>query len=305
MNEAPPRHRQRGRVLVVGDVMTDIIVKPEGPIVHGSDRRAAISMRPGGSGANQAVWLGAMGVDVQFIARVGAADRGRFSQYFSSFGVEARLGADESLPSGTLIALVSPDGERSFLTDRGANMALCEADLPVSLLDGKQLLLVSGYTFFAKGPRTAVMALFAAARQRQVPIAVDPASLGFLREAGSDNFFRWTEGASMILANESEAEVLSGSSELDVQMQALGGHYDRAIIKRGSKGAAMGGRAGIALDLPAPLVTAVDTTGAGDAFAAAFLASELEGREAQACLEAGIAAGTAAVQLVGAQPILP
>ena len=60
-----------GKVLVVGDVMTDIIVKPEGPLNRGSDRRAAIRSRPGGSGANQAVWLGAMGADVRFVARVG------------------------------------------------------------------------------------------------------------------------------------------------------------------------------------------------------------------------------------------
>ena len=52
-----------GRVLVVGDVMTDIICKPEGPLVVGSDRRALIRMRPGGSGANQAVWMAAFGLD--------------------------------------------------------------------------------------------------------------------------------------------------------------------------------------------------------------------------------------------------
>jgi sugar/nucleoside kinase (ribokinase family) len=149
-----------------------------------------------------------------------------------------------------------------------------------------------------------VTALLAAARQRKVRVAVDPASLGFLREAGADNFLRWTQGASTIFANESEAEALSGSPELGVQMQVLGAYYDRVVIKRGAKGAAMGGRAGITLSLPAPLVTAIDTTGAGDAFAGAFLASELEGLEAQACLEAGIAAGAAAVQLVGGQPVM-
>ena len=53
-----------GRVLVVGDVMTDIVVLPEGPIVRGSDRRAAIRSRPGGSGANQAVWLAHFGANV-------------------------------------------------------------------------------------------------------------------------------------------------------------------------------------------------------------------------------------------------
>ena len=63
-----------GRILVVGDVMTDIIVVPEGPLVRGSDRRARIRSKPGGSGANRRVWLGSMGTPVTFVARVGAAE---------------------------------------------------------------------------------------------------------------------------------------------------------------------------------------------------------------------------------------
>ncbi len=62
------------RVLVIGDVMTDIIVRPEGPLAPGSDRRAAIVFEPGGSAANQAAWLAHFGVAVDFVARVGAAD---------------------------------------------------------------------------------------------------------------------------------------------------------------------------------------------------------------------------------------
>ncbi len=65
------------RALVIGDVMIDIIVRPEGPIARGSDRRAAIAVQPGGSAANQAVWLARFGVGVDFVARVGAADLAR------------------------------------------------------------------------------------------------------------------------------------------------------------------------------------------------------------------------------------
>ena len=63
------------RVLVIGDVMTDVIVVPEGPLVRGSDRRASIRSRPGGSGANQAVWLAAAGARTSFVGRVGAVFR--------------------------------------------------------------------------------------------------------------------------------------------------------------------------------------------------------------------------------------
>jgi len=291
-----------GKVLVVGDVMTDIIVKPEGPLNRGSDRRAAIRSRPGGSGANQAVWLGAMGADVRFVARVGAADVPGLKSYFEGFSIEPLLVGDPALPSGMLVTIVDPDGERSFLTDRGANLELSIADLPESLLDGVGLVVVSGYSFFAPGPRAAVQALFARARARGIPVAVDPASVGFLHEVGVGNFLDWTEGASMLFANDAEALALSGYHECAAQMAMLGQRYERVVIKRGALGAAIGDKDGVALDLPAPKVDVVDSTGAGDAFAAGFIAARLRGETERACLEAGIFAGSEAVKAIGGQP---
>ena len=76
------------RVLVVGDVMTDISVRLTGPIARGSDRRARISIQPGGSAATQAVWMARYGLDVAFVARVGAADFERESARLRAAGVE-------------------------------------------------------------------------------------------------------------------------------------------------------------------------------------------------------------------------
>ncbi|QYO76521.1 carbohydrate kinase family protein [Devosia salina] len=290
------------RVLVVGDVMTDIIVRPEGPIVPGSDRRAEIRNRPGGSGANQAVWLGAAGADVLFAARVGAGERAMYENYFRGLGVVPALAGDRDLPSGVLVTILDPSGERSFLTDRGANLNLSVADLPESLLDGVGLVLVSGYSFFASGPRHAVQALLRAARRRGVPIAVDPASTGFLDEVGPQLFLDWVGQADWLFANEAEAELLTGEADFDAQMRVLGQQFSHVVIKRGRFGAALGGRDGVIQSHPAPLVKVVDTTGAGDAFAAGFVAALLRGEAHAACLEAGIASGARAVQAVGGQP---
>jgi len=289
-------------VLVVGDVITDIIAIPEGPIVRGSDRRATIRSRPGGSAANLAVWLASMDVPVSFAARVGAADVETWSAHFRARGVTPRLAPDPALPSGVLISIVDTDGERSFLTDRGANLNLSAADLPADLLDGIKMLAVSGYSYFADGPREAVMALMRAARERGIGTVVDPASVGFLREVGAETFLRWTQGTGTIFANLDEALELTGSVDLNLQMQTLGRFYDRVVIKRGVAGAAMGGRKGVSLSMPAPMSDVVDTTGAGDAFAAAFLAAELKGQPVEACLRAGIAAGSEAVGNIGGQP---
>lgn len=291
-----------GRVLVVGDVMTDIIVVPEGPLVRGSDRRASIRSRPGGSGANQAVWLGSMGTPVSFVARIGAADKPRLEAYFQRCHVDPILIADALLPSGVLVTIIDPDGERSFLTDRGANLALSPSDMPVGLLDDTALVLVSGYSYFAETPRNAVQWLAAETRRRGIPVAVDAASVGFLKEVGPADFLGWTAGAALLFCNADEATALAGATDLETQMRVLGGNYRRVVIKRGASGAALGNSAGVVLDLPAPMIKVVDTTGAGDAFAAGFLSAELKGLPPRGCLKAAIAAGSAAVKTLGGQP---
>ncbi|WEK04409.1 MAG: sugar kinase [Candidatus Devosia phytovorans] len=291
------------RVLVVGDVMTDVIVMPEGPIVKGSDRRAKVRSRPGGSGANQAVWLGAMEAEVVFAARVGMDDKPTYENYFRGLGVVPVLAGDREQPSGVLVTIVDPDGERSFLTDRGANLNLCAGDLDESLLDEVGMVMVSGYSLFAPGPRAAVQALFEAARARNIAVAVDPASVGFLVEVGIANFLDWTATATTIFANESEAEALTGVTGALAQVRALGAHYETVVLKRGAQGAAVGGRDGVRVELPAQQVHVVDTTGAGDAFAAGFIAARLSGMDEAEALARAISSGAKAVQSIGGQPV--
>lgn len=290
-------------VLVVGDLITDVIVIPDGPIIRGSDRKATIRSRPGGSAANLAVWLGSLGVPVSFAARIGAADVAAETARLTGLGVTPLLAGDAELPTGVLICIVDADGERSFLTDRGANLNLTAADVPDHVLDGTSLLAVSGYSYFAPGPRAAVMELMQAAKARGIATAIDPASVGFLRDVGTEQFLRWTQGTGTIFANQDEAEELSGASDPELQMRTLGRFYGRVVLKRGAMGAALGGRNGVTLTLPAPQSEVIDTTGAGDAFAAAFIAAELGGGDAEACLRAAIEAGSRAVTTIGGQPV--
>jgi sugar/nucleoside kinase (ribokinase family) len=290
------------RVIVIGDVMTDVIVIPEGPMVRGSDRRAQIRTRPGGSGANQAVWFGSMGTRVSFVARVGAADKPHLEAYFKGFHVDPVLIADPEKPSGMLVTIIDPDGERSFLTDRGANLDLSHSDMPVWLLDDTRLVVVSGYSLFAEHPRGAVQWMAGEAKRRHIPVAVDAASVGFIEEVGSASFLEWTAGFSTLFANADEATALSGSPEIETQFARLCPNYGRVVIKLGPAGAALGNAAGLRVSLPAPQVEVVDTTGAGDAFAAGFLGAELRGEPVEACLARGIEAGAAAVTKIGGQP---
>jgi sugar/nucleoside kinase (ribokinase family) len=293
----------RSSVLVIGDVMTDIVVRPEGPLVHGADRRAAIRVLPGGSGANAACWLAREGVCTVFAGRVGADDHVHQSALLARHGAEAKLMADETLPTGTIVTLLSPDGERSFLTDRGANDRLCRADLPEALLDGVDLVHVSGYSLVTPGPRAAVLGLIEAARRRAIPFTVDPSSHSFLAEVGATEFLVWTGGAAVCFANAEEAAVLAGAADRQAQLAILTRSYKLVVIKEGSGGAIAASAAdGTRWSSAASDVQAIDTTGAGDAFLAGFLAAYLRAKDVPACLRRGVALGSQAVARLGGRP---
>jgi sugar/nucleoside kinase (ribokinase family) len=287
----------RPRILVIGDVMTDVIVRPEGPLARGSDRRASIAFKPGGSAANQAAWLAHFGVNVDFVARVGAADVESETARLKAVGVTPWLAGDAELETGRLIALIDPDGERSFLTDRGANETLEASDIPDALIEGAALIHLSGYSFFGDSPRAAV--LDAMRRAGEKPVSVDPASAEFLREAGADKFLAWTRGAAILFPNAEEAAILAGSDDPQTQCARLAALYPLVAVKRGAEGceAAAGAKRWRAA---APPVEAIDTTGAGDAFVAAFLAARLAGADIEPALER--AAGALASTIIGGGP---
>jgi len=286
------------RILVIGDVMTDVVVRPEGALARGSDRRASIRFEPGGSAANQAAWLAAFGVPVDFVARVGAADAEAEAARLRACGVTPHLASDPDRPTGRLVALIDPSGERSFFTDRAANEALTAADIPDALIENVALIHLSGYSFFAPSPRAAVLDVMRRAGGK--PVSVDPASSEFLREAGR-NFLDWTRGVALLMPNADEAEVLTGSADPETQCARLAALYPLVVVKRGADGciAAKGARRWA---VAAPGVSAIDSTGAGDAFAAAFLAARLEGAGIEAALERAVAAGAKATTEIGGRP---
>jgi sugar/nucleoside kinase (ribokinase family) len=267
-------------VLVVGDVINDILVEVPGPISAGEDNPAAIRSRPGGSAANQAAWLGWMGAEVTFAGRAGAGDVEFHRAELARFGVRAHLAADEAVPTGSIVVLVGADGERTFLTDRGANLRLAASDAPAALLDDMALLHLTGYTLFEPGPREVALGLIARARSRGIPFTVDPASAAFLADLAPGEFLQWTDGAAACFANRDEAAVLASAAEVPGEETAaafLARHYDAVVIKLGADGALLTTAGTGARRFPAHPAAVRDTTGAGDAFCAGFLATWLSG----------------------------
>jgi sugar/nucleoside kinase (ribokinase family) len=161
------------------------------------------------------------------------------------------------------------------------------------------MIHLSGYSFFAPSPRAAVLDVMRRAGEK--PISVDPASAEFLREVGRENFLGWTRSAAILFPNAEEAAILAGSDDPEAQSARLAALYPLVVIKRGAEGseAAEGSRR---WRIAARPVEAIDTTGAGDAFVAAFLAARLSSAGIESALERAVAAGTAASTRVGGRP---
>ena len=122
------------RIVVIGDLMTDTVAHATLPLARGSDTPAKVTTHGGGSGANTAAWLAADGADVAFVGRRGADIAGRNRDMeLMGYGVDARLVMDPERPTGTCVVMVTHKGERTMLSDPGANAALSPDDLPPDL----------------------------------------------------------------------------------------------------------------------------------------------------------------------------
>jgi sugar/nucleoside kinase (ribokinase family) len=289
-------------VLVVGDVIDDVIVRPQGPTAAGTDTPATIDAVPGGSGANQAVWLAASGARVRFVGRVGAPDLERHDRVLRDAGVEAWLVPDDAAPTGRIVILVDAAGERTMYTDRGANRGLCAEDLPDAVLDGVAAVHLSGYALFDPGPRRAVLDLLHRATARGLPVSIDPSSTGFLAEVGPDAFLEWVAGCGLVFPNLDEARMLTGTSEVEAAAERLLARVPVVVVTMGADGAFVADRERRTHIAAVPVPGVVDTTGAGDAFCGAFLASWLADRDAVGAAERGVVAGARAVGVAGARP---
>jgi len=290
------------RVLVVGDLLYDMLAKAEGEISLGTDTFVPIRVDAGGSGANAAAWLAHAGVETLFVGRVGDDVFGRFLEgEMERAGVRAYPARDPSLATGKVFVLVDGAGERTMITDRGASEALGPDDLPGSFFAGGHLHL-SGYTFSGGSRREAARKATRLARAAGMTVSVDPSSVPLLRSVGPDSFLKWTRGAELLFPNLSEGEILTGERDPERILEKLLPYYGAVVLKLGPDGAVYAGAGDEPIREPAAPAGVEDTTGAGDAFSAGFLAAWLAGASPAESLRGGVTLAGRAVGRVGARP---
>lgn len=289
-------------IVVIGDLCTDVVARMTEPLALGSDASAQIWTGGGGSGANVAAWLAYTGTDVMFCGRVGGDENGHARRReLEVLGVQPHLVIDGDHPTGTVVVLVGPDGERTMLPDRGANRFLAPPDLDDQAFTAQRHLHLSGYTLFDEGSRAAAVYALRLARDAGMTISVDPSSAAPLRAVGAEAFLDWTAGADICLPNVAEALALTGTTDATQALQRLAESYGETVITLGGDGAVWsdGDRF---LHVPALPAAVVDTTGAGDAFSAGYLAGFMASAGPQQRLEQASALAARAVAARGARP---
>ncbi|MFG1699036.1 carbohydrate kinase family protein [Nonomuraea sp. NPDC049309] len=293
------------RVVVVGDLMTDAVARARYALARASDTPAIVTMHGGGSGANISSWLAVEGAEVAFIGRRGADITGRNRDMeLMGYGVDARLVMDPERPTGTCVVLVTHKGERTMLSDPGANAALSPEDLPRDLFTQGSHLHLSGYTLINEGSREAGLAALDMARHAGMSISVDCASAAPLERTGAEPFLEWTNGAKLLFANVDQAKVLTGRDEAEAAAKVLTAWFPQVVIKMGVDGALWfsNGRPDPVRVAAEPVEKVVDGTGAGDAFCAGFLPPWLEGKPPAEALASGCRLASKAILHLGARP---
>jgi len=255
-------------ILVVGDAMVDITVKPRGSEVGGANP-SDILLKPGGL-ANVAVAASSEGAQTGFLGRVGNDIFGDFYEKdLSSRGVLGSL-VRSRLPTGICVNFVGAGGERTMYTDLGANRLLASKDLDQKTLESTQIVFISGFSM--ECPETAREILEIARRSREAgrKVAVGGGASNLIRER-PEVFSELVEDyCDYLILNESEATVMTDGGTLMTALDRIRGLCDFIVVTRGPDGsiAIVDGETSF---FESPRVKAVDTTGAGDVFAGVLL----------------------------------
>jgi ribokinase len=298
-----------GRFLVVGDIVTDILAVHSEALAVDSDTPARIRLTGGGSAANTAAWLASAGTAVDLLGVVGADVAGddRLAE-LAALGVGCgQIRRTTAAPTGSVIVLARAQ-DRTMLNDRGANHELRPSDVDAALdaLPDVSHVHLSGYSLLDHSSRLAGLRALAAAAERGLSTSVDAASAAPLRRVGGDAFLSWVQDADLLFANLDEAQVLAGSTVESgpALATALAQTVPGVVVKLGP-GGAVWASADSVISVPAEPATVVDTTGAGDAFAAGLLAARAAGLDVGAALAAAVRLGAKAVGVVGGRPVSP
>ena len=249
----------------IGDLVEDVVVWLTTELNIGSDTESVIRRTRGGSAANVSMFAALTGTSSRFIGQVGNDRLGsQLCEVLHESGVDVQVIADGR--TGSIVVLVQPNGQRSFLTDRGVASHLAQFD--ATLMNDVSILHVPTYSLADEPLASTCVQYIASARGTGALISIDASSSSVLNQYGTDRYRALIESLKpeVFLCNEDEATVLGLGTQKPMPGAVL------TVIKQGPLPVIAVQHDGTTTEVAvAPVTNIVDTTGAGDAFAAGFL----------------------------------
>lgn len=306
------------RVLGIGNALTDMLVnlKNDEVLIQNNIAKGSMtlvdsqtqsrisksvaglpySLSLGGSADNTIRAMARLGSEVGFIGKVGRDTTGDFfEQALNNLGITPRIFRGEHR-SGKCVSLISPDGERTMLTHLGAAAEMHANDITKDIMEGYDCLYIEGYLV---QEHSLIEQAARIAKESKMTIAIDLASFNVVEE--NLDFLRnlVTNYVDIVFANEDEAKVFSGEPEPINALQYISERCALAIVKIGTKGALIKHNGEVTHVGIMAAAKRVDTTGAGDFYAAGFLHGMCEGLSLRQCGTIGAITAGKVIEVVG------
>ena len=306
------------RILGIGNALVDIMTivdseevlerfsLPKGSMTLVNEEKSIIVMKgthefkkslsSGGSAANTIHGLGMLGLPTGFIGSIGIDEIGDFFEKdMKKAGVQTIMKKQKSV-TGTAVALITPDSERTFATHLGAAVELSAGMLDKNDFARYDLLYLEGYLIYN---RPLVERACQIAKEKNMIVALDLASFNVVEERLNDFRDIISNYVDIVFANEEEAKAFTGM-DTEKALDEISKFCDIAILKVGKKGSwiKQNGRVIKVESIPADCK---DTTGAGDLYAAGFLYGMAMGEPLETCGRYGSLMSGKVIEVVGAK----
>lgn len=292
----------------MGDYAWDVLIRGNTELLAGGDIYGEVQLAPGGSAANTAVWARRCGLPTRFVGKIGNDRFGRLAQdELREEDVRAVWLHTDTQNTGSVAVWIDHTGQRSMVSGKGADHYLLPSELPAQLLRRAGHLHLSAWSFFGDPPRSAARRAAQVAKQAGATLSFDPGSFQLIGETGLETFVSFTAdlGLDLLFPNAEEGEALTGETDPERVCRRLCELYPGAAIalKLDSEGAYYF-EDGVGTHLGPAAGRLVDATGAGDAFAGAFLAARLRGVGALKAAALANMVSAWVIERVGARPAL-
>ena len=277
----------RGSMQLVNvDISTKILRATEGM------ERALVS---GGSAANSIHGLASLGIETGFVGKVGKDKWGNFFESdMKKRGINTCLFKSET-ESGRAVALISPDSERTFATFLGAAVELTAGDITPEIFDGYDYLHIEGYLV---QNQELIETALRTAKEKGLKISLDMASFNVVEHNRHFLLDMADKYVDILFANEEEAKAFANVQNEEKAVEIMNCYCELSILKRGSRGSVISFK-GNKTVIDINPVKSIDTTGAGDLYAAGFLYGLINSLPLEKCGQIGSLTSANVIQVIG------